>query len=120
MLMSLSAIGFTTVLHYCTMSHSFGCCCSAEHRGQSNSSAKSTIADEQVSCDVQIVVGGLTPVALNTSSDASVKSVVLELPDSDSGVVSLPVVLHLPLLVHATDIAPPKVDIYIRGGALLI
>jgi hypothetical protein len=120
MLMSISAIGFTTVLHYCTMSHSFECCCPAEHQNQSESSTKSTVGDEEVSCNVQIVVGGLTPVALNASSEVSAKSVALDLPDSDSGIFSFPVVPHIPLLVHASDIAPPKVDIYIRGGALLI
>ncbi len=120
MLMSISAMGFTTVMHYCTMSHSFGCCCPVEHQDQSNSSMKSIIGDEKVSCDVQIVVGGLTPVALNTTPDASAKSVVLDLPNPDSGIFSLPGVPHISFLTHASDIAPPKVDIYIRGGSLLI
>jgi len=120
MLMSISAIGFTTVLHYCTMSHSFLCCCPAEHQDRSESSAKSTLGDEEVSCNVQIVVGGLTPVALNASSEVSAKSVFLDIADSDSSIYSFPVVPHVSLLVHASDIAPPKVDIYIRSGALLI
>jgi len=119
-LMSISAIGFTTVLHYCTMSHSFGCCCLPERQGQSDSSANSTLGGEEVSCNVQIVVGGLTPVALNASSEVSAKSVVLHLSNADSGVFSFAVVPHLPLFVHASDIAPPSIDIYIRSGALLI
>jgi len=120
MLMSVSALGYTAVLQYCTMSHSFGCCCPSERQDQSESSANSTLGDEQVSCNIQIVIGGLTPVALNASSEVSAKSADLHLPAADSGVFSFPVVPHLPLLAHASDIAPPKVDIYIRSGALLI
>lgn len=120
LLMSISAIGFTTVVHYCTMSRSFECCCPTEHQDQSESSTRSTVGDEEVSCNVQIVVGGLTPVALNAYSEVSAKSLVLDLPDLDSCIFSFPNVPHTPLLVHASDIAPPKVDIYIRSCALLI
>jgi hypothetical protein len=120
--MCASSMGFTTILSYCTMSHSSECCCSNEENGQgtTNRSATPSIGDLSVDCNIQIVAGGVNPVALNVTADASVKSMTLDLIPSDPGVVPLPVVPHLSILAHANDIAPPVGDICIRDRALLI
>jgi hypothetical protein len=120
--MCASSIGFTSILSFCTMNHSSECCCSNDENGQgsTNRSATPSIGDLNVDCNIQIVAGGVNPVALNVTGDASVKSVTSDLIPVDSGVLPLPVVPHHPLPAQATDIAPPVEDITIRNRTLLV
>ena len=121
LLMGLTAVGYTTVLHYCTMSHSTECCCSDQHHNSgAKSSAGTSLNDERESCNVKIVAGGLMPVALNAFSDASVKVSLPEIGIFDFAVLDLSTSSSISFYAHADDIAPPKVDIYVRSGALLI
>lgn len=114
-------MGFTTVLNYCTMSHSTECCCTEKHHNDgAKSSAGTTLDDGRESCNVKIVAGGLTPVALNAFSDVSVKVPVPEIGIFDFTVLDISVSSSISFFAHADDIAPPKVDIYVRCGAFLI
>jgi hypothetical protein len=120
-LMIVSALGYTTVLHYCTMSQSSECCCTAELQTQRASSSPGASFDGQrESCDLQIVAGGLTPVAMNIYSDIQFKAPVPETGSLDFAVLVSAATSTIPAYAHADDIAPPKVDIYVRDGALLI
>lgn len=122
LLLTLSAVGFTTVVQYCTMSRSPECCCTSE---QENHPAKpvpgTSLGDLDISCDVRIVAGGLTPVALNTMSDATAQLLAADLAALESESVD-PLhtfTSHHPFM-HSDDTAPPPVDIYIRTCSLLI
>ena len=120
-LMIVSALGYTTVIHYCTMSQSSECCCTAEHQNYPASpSTGASFEGQSESCNLQIVAGGLTPVALNTSSDVQVNAPVPETGLLDYAVLVTATTSTIPSYAHADDIAPQKVDIYVRDGALLI
>ncbi len=120
-LMIVTALGYTTVIHYCTMSQSSECCCAAEHQNhRTPSSTGPSFEGQSESCDLHIVAGGLTPVALNTSSDVQVNAPVPETGLLDYAVLVTATTSTIPSYAHADDIAPPKVDIYVRDGALLI
>lgn len=80
-----------------------------------------SLGDLYTSCDVRVVAGGLTPVALNIISDATAKILVPDLAALESDLVDpLPIVAPHHLLTHSDDTAPPPVDIYIRTCSLLI
>lgn len=114
-------MGVTSILTYCTMSHSSECCCSKDQNGAATRRSEAASIDYlNVDCNIQIVAGGVNPVALNVSTESSVKSLTSDLMPVDSGIVPLPVVSHLRILAHANDIAPPEGDICIRNRALLI
>jgi hypothetical protein len=119
--MCASSMGFTTILPYCTMSHSSECCCSRAQNGAATSrSETASINYLNVDCNIQIVAGGVNPVALNVSAESSDKFLTSDLMPVDSGIVPLPVVSHLRILAHANDIAPSEGDTCIRNRALLI
>ena len=119
--MCVSSIGFTTILTYCTMSHSSECCCSNDQNGTTTGrSETASINYLNVDCNIQIVAGGVNPVALNVSAEASVKSLTSDLMPADSGIVPLPVVSRQRILAHANDMAPPAGDVPIRNRTLLI
>jgi hypothetical protein len=114
-------MGVTTILKYCTMSQSSECCCSSEEHGAATDrSATPSVNDLDLKCNVQFVAGGVNPVALNVSGDASVKSSSLDLIPVDSVIIPLPAVSHQRILAHANDIAPPGGDLCIRNCTLLI
>ncbi len=120
-LIIVSSLGYTTVIHYCTMSQSFECCCAAGQKNPpASSSTGASLGGRSEPCDVQIVAGGLTPVAMNTYSDVQVKAPVPETGLLDYAVLVTATTSTIPSYAHADDIAPPKVDIYVRDGALLI
>lgn len=119
--MCASSMGVTTILTYCTMSHSSVCCCITEQHGTATGRSESASVNYlNVGCNIQIVAGGVNPVALNVSADAPVKCLTSDLTQADAGIVPLPVVSHPTLLAHANDIAPPGGDLCIRNRALLI
>ena len=119
--MCASSIGFTTILPYCTMSHSSECCCTTGQNGTASGRSESpSIAFLNVFCNTQIVAGGVNPVALNVGADASVKSFTSDLIPVDSGIILLSFVSHTRILAHANDMAPPIGDITLRNCSLLI
>lgn len=119
--MCASSIGFTTILTYCTMSHSSECCCSNDQNGGATGRSESPSIDYlNVFCNIQIVAGGVNPVALNVFADASVRSLTSDPIPVDSGIVPLPVVSRERYLAHANDMAPPAGDLSIRNRTLLI
>jgi len=121
LLMGLTAVGYTTVFHYCMMSHSTECCCSDQHQNNgAKSSTGTSLNNERESCNVKIVAGGLTPVALNAFSDTHVKVSLPEIGIFSFAVFDFSVPTSISFFAHADDIAPPKVDIYVRSGAFLI
>jgi hypothetical protein len=73
-----------------------------------------------VVCNIQMVSGGINPVALNVSGDASVKSLTSDEIPMDPGIVPLSLESRQPVLAHANDIAPAEGDLCIRYRALLI
>lgn len=122
LLMALSAVGFTTVVHYCTMSHSSECCCTSEHeKNPAKPTTGTWLGDRNFSCDVRVVAGGLTPVALNTISDATARTVIADFAALESGFVEPlpPFTQHHPV-THSDNTAPPRAEIYIRTCSLLI
>jgi len=118
LLVSLSVMGFITVINYCTMSNSSECCCESEHSKTPVSTP--SFETPYTSCNIKFVAGGLNPVAQNVISESTIKSVTIDLIPLDAGIYTLPIVPRIPLLVHANDLAPPSVDIYIRNTNLLI
>jgi len=121
LLMSISAMGFTIVFHYCTMSHSTDCCCNVEYPEHAKAPASIPALDGQkVDCDIQIVAGGLNPVAQNVIPESITKSITVNFVPVDAGIHAPSIIPHDCLLAHATDIAPPDIAIYIRTSSLLI
>jgi hypothetical protein len=118
--MCASSLGVTTVLKYCTMSQSSECCCSDDFDTPKSRPAVPPLEYRNVFCNIQIVAGGVNPVALNVSAEASFKALTSDLLPVDSGIVPLPFVSHQRILTHANDIAPPGDDTCIRNCALLI
>ena len=120
-LMALSSAGYTTVLSYCTMSQTFDCCCGEDQPAQpTDASTGASLGSGLMPCNLHIVAGGLTPVALNASPEVNGK---MHPPDLGIQYVSpaeLPRVSYISLLGHTDDIAPPDVGLYLRTGALLI
>lgn len=103
------------------MSHSSVCCCVGDpQRAAAGRSETASINSPNVDCNIQIVAGGVNPVALNISAEASVKCLSSGLMPADSGIVPLPVVSRQRILAHANDMAPPAGDLSIRNRALLI
>jgi hypothetical protein len=115
-------MGFTTILTYCTMSRSSECCCSDGETDQAtaNRAATPSIGGLSVNCNIQIVAGGVNPVAMNVSAAVTVTSLAFDRIPAPSGIHLLPVVPHFRIPVHANDIAPPSGDIVIRDRALLL
>jgi hypothetical protein len=103
------------------MSHSSVCCCSHDRESAAAGRSETASIDyPNVDCNIQIVAGGVNPVALNVSAEASVKSLTSDLMPADSGIVPLPVVSRQRILAHANDMAPPAGDLSIRNRTLLI
>jgi hypothetical protein len=57
---------------------------------------------------------------MNTYSDVQAKAPVPETGLLDYAVLVTATTSRISSYAHADDIAPPKVDIYVRDGALLI
>jgi len=120
-LMALSAPGFTMVIHYCTMSRSSHCCCSGEEpsrRAQPRSPA--SLNSTVLSCNVQIVAGGLTPVAMNPTPDETAKHHVPDVSLVEPVVLTTSALPAHSLSTHSGDIPPPAGDLHLRTGALRI
>ena len=118
--MCASSMGVTTVLKYCTMSNSSECCCSNDVDPAKTRPGAPSVEYRNIFCNIQIVAGGVNPVALNVSAEALIKALASDLIPMDSGIVPLPFVSRQPILAHANDIAPPGDDTCIRNCALLI
>lgn len=119
--MCASSMGVTTILTYCTMSHSSECCCSFEHQGATPGRTETpSVNYPDPGCNIQVVAGGVNAVALNVSGDPSVKSFTTDLIPQDPALLPLPVVSHQQISAHANDIVLPGGDLCIRNRALLI
>jgi len=118
--MCASSMGVTTVLKYCTMSQSSECCCSDDIGSPKSRPGAPPLEYRNIFCNIQIVAGGVNPVALNVAADASPKIPTSGLAPADPGIPSLPFATTQQFPAHASDIAPPWDDATIRNCALLI
>jgi hypothetical protein len=120
-LIVLSTLGYTSVIQFCTMSRTAECCCAdLDHSLPRQPHAPISFDNLKLSCNVQIVAGGLTPVAMDSSSDHPTKGLVLCVSCIEPIAPVITSSLTISLLTHSGAAGPPVGDLYLRSGALLI
>ena len=113
--------GFTTVIKYCSMSHSSECCCESDH--SENTATKRTelaIGDQTPPCMTVKVIGGLNDIKAPGSSESSTKIPAVDALPLVSEIITLPTPTHFLSHLYTDDVAPPIGDICIRINSLLI
>jgi hypothetical protein len=113
--------GFTTIVKYCSMSQSSECCCESDH--SSTAAAQSngpSVADEDSSCFIVKVVGGLNDIKAPATSEFSIKMLAIDAILLVPEVIAPTTPTHFLSLAYTDDVAPPNGNICICNSLLLI
>jgi hypothetical protein len=121
--MSLTSIGFTTVVGYCSMSISSVCCCESDRTSKTAIPSKAQTLDHpNFSCYSEKIVGGSMEihgvVAENITCKTSFALLEAITPDFQNTLTTSNPTLRLPL--DFRDLASSQSDIYLQVRSFLI
>jgi hypothetical protein len=111
--------GFTSVVKYCSMSHSSECCCEADHSDDSATQPVKQVAVGK-NCVTVKVVGGLSDTKATVNSETFSKSLAITVNASVLVENSLLTPTHSFTHSFTNDLPPPQGDICIRISSFLI
>lgn len=111
--------GFTSVVKYCTMSHSSECCCESDHSDDTAPLPAKQLTVGQ-NCVTVKIVGGLSDTKATVNSETFAKPLTMDIVALIS--VENPVSSFTLSFPHSftNDLPPPNGDICIRVKSLLI
>ena len=112
--------GFTAIVKFCTMSKCSECCCESDESGNSAAPEKEQPGIQSPSCLTIKIVGGLNDIKAAGPTDVSEKMLAINSTPLLAVAEPLPVPVPNTFLHQTNGVGPPKEEIYIRVGSLLI
>lgn len=111
--------GFTSVVKYCSMSHSSECCCKSDRSENTATQPDKQLAVGQ-NCVTVKIVGGLSDTKATLNSETFAKSLTINVIALFSAENSVSTPSHSFTHSFTNDLPPPHGDICIRISSLLI